>query len=374
MPGTLELDQPAVGNDKITVAGDPVQTSVVRFARWHQAFTEPGGALKSNWIKDDDDRVVIRVSDQLIDEAFPSVEVKVTGIDGALTGRSSDTDQVKLEKKDGVWESDPLIFVADSIDADKYNGDLGDFSGKQRDQTRLAGFDADISVIVHVAGGTMAAEFSLAKMMKPARTLKVNVNTMEMHGAIRDDAESAQQAFNQTKLLYRQIGIDLIQQNKDVGNVPLRADFVDVLENDAENFSTSSKGKKNEMFSEYIANLAHKQKVMQVYFAQFHIKSQTDGDIGYAPQPGDYAFISLFDMQGNILLGGSTAAHEIGHATGLNHSDLVVVNGKVKEDGTYPHRVLNSSVVGAKVGDEKVGKRFGIGEQIKFYELLDSTP
>ena len=114
----VELLQPKLEADEITASGDPVVTTAPRFARWRNGFTEPGGQFKQDWIKSDPDRVVVRIPG----DALPWVNVKVKGITG-VSGRTTDDGFLELTQKNGGWESEPFLFVADDIDDTKYNGD-----------------------------------------------------------------------------------------------------------------------------------------------------------------------------------------------------------------------------------------------------------
>lgn len=213
---TVEILQPKLEPDGTRASGAPVKTSAVRFARWHKGFTEPGGQFKQDWIKDDEVRVIIHLPENLIDESFPITKVTVNGIVGS--DRAMDSGFVKLEKKNGGWESDPILFVVDKIDADKYNGDLPASQGFEHDQTRLAGFGADISVSVVLKGQSVFTEFPLGKMIKPVHTVKVELLILEAFGPVgNQDKLRAQEYFDTVRLLPGRSELTLCSKEQSMG-------------------------------------------------------------------------------------------------------------------------------------------------------------
>lgn len=335
-------------------------TSNPRFGRWHNAFTEPGGAIKQDWIKDDPDRTIVRISGDLIDPAVPWVNVKVKGIKG-VPGRATDDGFLQLTQKDGGWESEPFLFVADNVDDTQYNGDDNlDGDNNSHDQTRLAGFGAELSIKVQLKGQATQTEIPLGRMFQPKGTVKVELTILQGHIAVtQEDKNKAQRDFDEARLLYRQIGVDLVQQGE-VQVKDLPAGYASYMSTVGSLYTNTpvdwdKPNPKGEQFGDYMKRISAGAKVAKLFFIDTDIQDvDVDGllnVIGYS----ELDLFSLVESDYNSPMEGCLIAHELAHLLGAtSHAP-----------STDTHRILVFPMPDFSP-DHTAPRRFGYSEESRF--------
>lgn len=314
--------------------------STVRFCRWRDAFqdangNETNGVLKNDFIASDPDRCVVRLPNAVVDPNKAYIGVKVTGIEG-VGSQTEDSGVLALTQVGDYWESKPLIFVADTQDDLSYNG-MGTQDGQtattnpDNDQTRLAGFGAKIQIKFYPKGHNSIVTLDVATMMQPLQTVKVALNIVTRDGTASTPAQqqTVQEDFYNTKLIYRQIGYDLVQQGAVADHVlpaALRAFIVDtspvanstfyVLDGRTRTGANDTPASKNTI--EYLTGLTANTNAYQLYWFTLnnYLGSMTGNSLGGEATgvPGNAAL---------IVHGASNRAHgpahELGHCMGLGH-------------------------------------------------------
>jgi hypothetical protein len=320
------------------------QVKSVRFCRWRKAFQESGGAFDPNFISGDPDRVMLQIPSVVFDPAKPSIELRVKGIQGVnnATGtgpQTEDTGSLTFSGEGGA-QSKPVIFVADAQDDKTFNGGA-DENGVianddgPGDQTRLAGFGATIAIKFTPKGMTSPIELDVATMMQPLKRVKVALNIVTRNGSAASGLEkqTVQKHFDQAKLIYRQLGYDLVQQGR-VADHALAPDFRALIDNaggfldgrilreyDFEN--TTKIGR----VMDYLRDKSSKSGAYQLYwFDVTNFISHEKDNLNGAPAAGQAT-----DFGGKAALirfghrnGGVVCAHELGHCMSLYQSTAFI--------------------------------------------------
>lgn len=336
--------------------GTLASVSTVRFCRWRDAFLEAtGGTLKPDFIASDPDRCVVRLPDAVVDPAKAWVEVKVTNITG-VTGHTTDTGKLLLTQAGGYWESKPLIFVADPEDDQGHNGVAGDGAANDgatattvpdNDQTRLAGFGAKIQIKFHPKGQNSELVLDAATLMQPLKSVTVVLNSVTKDGSALDNAElgKVQEFFDKARLIYRQIGVNLVQQGG-INNHAAPASIRNLIDTEGTvhgewttNYdigSTTKTGKLIDYLRDVSAASAEKQLF---WFRGVSYYSSIDKmAAGEATALSGKAALILMD---GIARRGRTCAHELGHCLGLRHSTVnnrqLLMYDPLLDDGEQPY-------------------------------------
>jgi hypothetical protein len=344
-------------------------TPAPRFARWRNGFTDPGGQFKQDWIKNDPDRVIIRIGGDVIDPAVPLLNVKMKNISG-VSGRTTDAGFLDLTRKSGGWETEPFLFVTDDTDDTQYNGDQG-VDDNQHDQTRFAGFGAEINIKAQFKGQAVPSDISISTMYQAENTVKVQVNVFQGVAVVTaGDKANAQAAFDAARLLYRQIGVDLVQQG-DVNVVNLPAGFANFIAQNGGyiDYSTpldwADEIPTGQKFADYLVNLSAGTTAIKLLYTTANLKDYANvmgesGDpLGWAKLRGDYCIVELNQLS---LRRGYVTAHEIGHVLGAQHPV-----------GSFPYRIMNDTMPIQMPVDHTGQRRFSEADEQafvggKFYE------
>ena len=370
----VAFEQIPLGEDGITHAGHnngsgwviaPISpTSTPRFSRWRNGFTEPGGQFKQDWIAGDPDRVILSISADVIDPAVPWVSVKVGGITG-VPGRTTDDGLVQMTPKNGGWESEPFLFVTDDIDDTQYNGDQG-VDNDLHDQTRLASFGADLSIKFIPKGQTAPIEIPMGKMSAAQHTVAVELNVLQGNDPVTAaDKAKAEEHFEVARLLYRQIGVDLVQQGA-VNVVTLPTGFADfwaqpgggyIYDTTRVDWASTVPPPSGETFAEYLARISAGTTALKVYYIRADLDSTIGGGdtLGWGILRGDYCINELFDASPR---GGYLTAHEIGHVLGADHTP--------PPNGDYPHCIMNSALPLNLQLNHRDPRRFRSADEVTF--------
>jgi hypothetical protein len=316
--------------------GTLASVSTVRFCRWRDAFqdangNETNGVLKTDFIASDPDRCVVRLPDAVVDPAKAYVGVKVTGIEG-VSGHPDDAGVLELTKVGDYWESKPLIFVADPEDDQSYNG-MGTQDGQNatatpdNDQTRLAGFGAKIQIKFYPKGQSTVLVLDAATLMQPLQTVKVALNIATRDGAAADAGQKqiVQADFDRAKLIYRQIGYDLVQQG-DVADHVLPATMRGLIQQsgwlDGNTRTAANATPANTNMIEYLQSESDGDDIYHLYWLVVTGYTGTVTGNTAAGEasgtPGDAALVVL----SNDPFYKAAAAHELGHCLGLSHPPI----------------------------------------------------
>ncbi|MCF7790347.1 MAG: hypothetical protein K9N47_29780 [Prosthecobacter sp.] len=329
----VETLQPALA--PYPLADPLVAAQQVRICRWRDAFGLNHQNFDPAFIGTDPDRVVFRVPQSEVDPAKPELRVSVTGIQG-VAGQTSDTGVLALHLNNGSWESLPLIFVADPEDDQSFNGQAGlgstnDGSVKtpnpDNDQTRLASFGATISVGYRKPGQTTDVLVPVATIAPARRTVQVKLHRFSQTGATslnQGNEATIQEQFDFVRLIYRQIGIDVVQ-NGAIANHAYPADIwalVDSFSLDGAQKTPASAAHSNMTMFDYLDSLSGADTDINLYWIDDIASYTTSGrESDYISTAGEG------ELNGNTALltliatgyGRQVTGHELGHCLGLDH-------------------------------------------------------
>jgi hypothetical protein len=363
----LEVLQRPLAPDGISIAkynfnpSPAVHTPAPRFSRWRNAFTDPGGQFNQDWVKDDPDCVIIRIDADVIDPTVPLMNVKIKNIAG-VSGRTTDVGFLSLTLNNGGWETEPFLFVTDNIDDTQYNGDQG-VDDNQDDQTRLASFGAEIDIKAQFLNLSTPVDVPISKMYQPVHNVNVEVNVFKDVAAVTEQNKiDAQAAFDAARLLYRQIGVDLVQQGG-VNVVNLAAGYANFIAQNGGYIDYSTRvdwaddHPSGQNFADYLVGLSAGTTSIKLYYTTADLKDLggvmgEGGDpLGWAKLRGDYAIVEL---KPSGVLSGYVTAHEIGHVLGAQHPV-----------GSYPYRIMNDTM-GAPTDNYTDPRRFSEADEQSF--------